>query len=129
MYCRNCGKEINPNADYCVSCGVSKGKGKSYCQSCGQPTSQEADVCVNCGALLGGVKSGKSKIAAGLLGIFVGGLGVHRFYLGYTTLGVIQIIVTILTCGAGSIWGLIEGILILAGTCITTDADGNQLID
>src|SRR5262249_2074384 len=36
----------------------------------------------------------KSKIAAGLLGIFVGGLGVHRFYLGYTSIGLIQIVVT-----------------------------------
>ncbi len=36
----------------------------------------------------------KSKLAAGLLGIFLGGFGVHRFYLGYTTMGVIQIVVS-----------------------------------
>lgn len=69
----------------------------------------------------------KSRLAAGLLGIFLGGLGVHRFYLGYITIGVLQIIVTILTCGLGSIWGLIEGILILANTGITTDAEGRPL--
>jgi TM2 domain-containing membrane protein YozV len=62
-----------------------------------------------------------------LLGIIIGGLGVHRFYLGYTGIGVAQILVTVLTCGAGWVWGLIEGILIIAGTTITTDAEGNPL--
>jgi TM2 domain-containing membrane protein YozV len=71
----------------------------------------------------------KSKIAAGLLGIFLGGMGVHRFYLGYTTIGVIQILVTLITCGVGHFWGFIEGVLIIAGTTITTDADGRPLKD
>ncbi len=69
----------------------------------------------------------KSKIAAGLLGIFLGGWGIHRFYLGYTKMGIIQIIVTLVTCGLGAWWGLIEGILILCGTQITTDANGNPI--
>lgn len=69
----------------------------------------------------------KSRLTAGLLGIFLGGFGVHRFYLGYTTVGVLQILVTIATCGLGSIWGLIEGILILSGSGITTDANGRPL--
>ena len=51
----------------------------------------------------------KSKIVAGLLGIFLGGFGVHRFYLGYTKIGVIQIIVTIVTCGIGSHLGVRRG--------------------
>jgi TM2 domain-containing membrane protein YozV len=72
----------------------------------------------------------KSKIVAGLLGIFVGGLGVHRFYLGFTKIGVIQIIVTILTCGIGSLWGFVEGILYLIGAGnYTTDATGRPLRD
>ena len=69
----------------------------------------------------------KSRLTAGLLGIFLGGFGVHRFYLGYTTIGVLQILVTIATCGLGSIWGLIEGILIISGSTITTDAEGRPL--
>jgi hypothetical protein len=69
----------------------------------------------------------KSRLVAGLLGIFLGGLGVHRFYLGYTGIGVTQIIVTILTCGIGSLWGFIEGIMILANSGITTDAQGRPL--
>jgi TM2 domain-containing membrane protein YozV len=70
----------------------------------------------------------KSKLVAGLLGIFVGGFGVHRFYLGYTSIGVAQILVTIFTCGLGSLWGFIEGILILTGS-INTDAEGRPLAD
>ena len=71
----------------------------------------------------------KSRVAACLLGIFLGGLGIHRFYLGYTGIGVIQIIVTICTCGIGQIWGFVEGILIIAGAAITTDAEGRPLRD
>jgi TM2 domain-containing membrane protein YozV len=69
---------------------------------------------------------GKSKIVAGILGIFLGGLGIHRFYLGYVGIGIIQIIVTIVTAGIGSLWGFIEGILILVGT-INKDAKGVPL--
>lgn len=69
----------------------------------------------------------KSRLTAGLLGIFLGGLGVHRFYLGYTSIGVLQILVTIATCGIGGLWGIIEGILILGGSGIKTDADGRPL--
>ena len=47
----------------------------------------------------------KSKLVAGLLGIFLGGFRIHRFYLGFTTIGVVQIIVTIVTCGIGALWG------------------------
>jgi TM2 domain-containing membrane protein YozV len=72
----------------------------------------------------------KSKLAAGLLGIFLGGLGVHRFYLGYTKIGIIQIVVTIFTCGIGSLWGFVEGILYLVGSNgYTTDATGRPLRD
>ena len=51
------------------------------------------------------------KLVSGLLGILLGGLGVHKFYLGYTKEGIIQIVITIFTCGIGSVLGLIEGIL------------------
>ncbi len=53
------------------------------------------------------------KIAAGVCGILLGGLGVHKFILGYTKEGIIQIIISICTCGIGSILGLIEGIIYL----------------
>lgn len=57
----------------------------------------------------------KSKLIAGILGILLGAWGIHRFYLGNTKMGVIQILVTFFTFGVGAIWGFIEGILILVG--------------
>lgn len=72
----------------------------------------------------------KSKIVAGILGILLGGLGVHRFYLGYVGIGIAQIVVTIVTLGFGSIWGLIEGIMILVGADpFKRDAKGIPLKD
>lgn len=72
----------------------------------------------------------KSKMVAGLLGIFLGGFGVHNFYLGNTNKGIIQIVVTLVTCGLGAIWGTIEGILILVGNeSFSTDAEGRPLTD
>ena len=74
----------------------------------------------------------KSKIAAGLLGIFLGCLGVHNFYLGFTGKAIAQLLISVLSCGAlavvSAIWGLIEGILILVGN-ISTDARGIPLTD
>lgn len=58
--------------------------------------------------------SSKSRVAAGLLGIFLGGLGAHRFYLGFAGIGLIQLLLTV-TTGIGVIWGFIEGILLLVG--------------
>ena len=56
----------------------------------------------------------QKKLVAGILGILFGGLGVHKFYLGYITAGVIQLVITLLTCGSiGSLIGLIEGIMYL----------------
>ena len=74
----------------------------------------------------------KSKLAAGLRGIFLGSLGVHNFYLGYTGKAIAQLLISLLTCGFGAvasgIWGLVEGILILTGS-ISKDAKGIPLKD
>lgn len=127
MHCRNCGSEIQPQATYCMNCGGYPQAGNRFCPNCGGETNPAAVVCVRCGVGLSRPMpptistSGKSRLAAGLLGIFLGGFGIHRFYLGYTTLGVVELLVTIFTCGAG--------ILIIAGSTITTDADGNPLTD
>ncbi len=53
------------------------------------------------------------KVLAGILAIVLGGFGVHKFILGYTQEGIIQIVITIVTCGMASIIGLIEGIIYL----------------
>lgn len=57
------------------------------------------------------------KVIAGVCGILLGSLGVHKFVLGLTTPGIIMLTITVLTCGFGSIVtsiiGLIEGIIYL----------------
>jgi len=73
----------------------------------------------------------KQKLIAGLLGIFLGSIGIHRFYLGYNKIGVYQIIATVLTCGVAGIWGFIEGILYLVGGTANgykTDVNGVPLV-
>ncbi len=55
----------------------------------------------------------EKKIVAGIFGILLGGLAIHKFYLGYTKEGIIQIVITVCTCGFGSMIGLIEGIIYL----------------
>lgn len=61
----------------------------------------------------------KSKVAGGLLGIFLGAFGAHRFYLGYSGIGVTMLLLTLLSLGFLApfimLWGLIEGIVILCG--------------
>ena len=130
MYCKNCGNTMDDNAVICVKCGCAKGTGTSYCHNCGQPTLPGAAVCTNCGVSLAAPAANgnqKSKMAAGLLGIFLGGWGVHNFYLGYTGKATAQIVLTF-CFGIGAIWGLIEGIMILCGK-ISTDAKGVPLKD
>ncbi len=130
MYCRNCGNQIDDKAAVCVKCGVKVGVGTDFCPNCGQPTAVNADVCTSCGVALKNVVAGaeqKSKLAAGLLGVFLGGLGIHNFYLGYTGKAIAQIILSF-CFGIGYIWGLVEGILILTGK-IDKDANGVPLTD
>lgn len=84
-------------------------------------------------------QSSKSKLAAGLLGIFLGGLGVHNFYLGNTGKAVAQLLLTLvgwILLGLGpiaaAIWGLVEGIIILCskpGSPWHKDANGYELSD
>ena len=60
---------------------------------------------------------GDKKIIAGVLGILLGALGVHKFILGYTTEGVIMLLVSVLSCGilavVPSVIGIVEGIMYL----------------
>ena len=112
-------------AKFCPKCGTEIKEGENFCSNCGNAENSTEQV----NTTVTNVKpAGKSKMAAGFLGIFLGGWGIHNFYLGYTNKGIAQIFVTLFTCGFGAIWGLIEGIMILTGS-INTDAEGNPLVD
>jgi TM2 domain-containing membrane protein YozV len=63
----------------------------------------------------------KQFLTALLLSVFLGGLGIDRFYLGYTVLGIVKL----LTAGGCGIWWLIDVILI--ATKKLKDANGNDL--
>lgn len=112
-YCINCGKKLNDKNDkFCARCGYSFELKVT-------PTK---------------VPATKSKVAAGLLALFLGGFGVHNFYLGYYGKAVAQLLITLivspLTCFVLSwispLWSLIEGIMLFCGS-INVDADGNPL--
>lgn len=73
-----------------------------------------------------GIYSWRNRWVAGVLGILLGALGVHRFYLGFVGIGIVQVIVGLCTAGIVSgIWGFIEGILCFCGAM--RDVDGRPL--
>lgn len=143
FFCKNCGEPyVTDEAVMCVKCGIAKGQGTNYCHNCGKPVAPAAEVCLNCGVSnkkVAGAGS-KSKLVAGLLGIFLGCFGVHNFYLGYTGKAVTQLVLTlvgyVLCCIVVGvflvlgiwIWSLVEAIMIFCGK-IDVDAKGFALTD
>lgn len=99
MYiCRHCGLEYKTDeAVMCPRCQAPKGKGDNFCPFCGVQVTPGQKICANCGVEMDtyGINGVKSKVAAGLLGIFLGGYGVHNFYLGYYKKAAIQLGVVI----------------------------------
>lgn len=120
MFCHNCGNEVENGAKFCGVCGTAV-------------KTEAAEVKATPVNPAPG-KSTKSYLAAGLLGIFLGTLGIHNFYLGFTGKAIAQLLISVLSCGGLAfvswIWGLIEGILYLCKSSgFTTDAEGKELID
>jgi TM2 domain-containing membrane protein YozV/predicted RNA-binding Zn-ribbon protein involved in translation (DUF1610 family) len=92
---------------------------EKYCSSCGKLIKKEAEICPKCGVRQKNQSSHiehteKSKVVAGILGIFLGGIGVHKFYLGNTGLGLLYLIFCWTFIPA--IIGFIEGIIYLTMT-------------
>lgn len=56
--------------------------GMVFCRGCGKEIHETAAACPHCGAKQGSGGKGKNKVVAGVLALFLGGLGIHRFYLG-----------------------------------------------
>ena len=102
-----------------------------FCSDSGKEINSGVTICTNCGAAvkasaanIGGEQ--KSKLVAVLLAFFLGGIGIHDFYLGYTKYGIIKIVLTVCTGFGGSIWALIDFIRLLTGS-LNTDANGVEL--
>lgn len=129
MYCKTCGKEMNENQVVCLSCGCEKGTGRSFCANCGAELNANAAVCMTCGvsadfgsenksSMLNGKKdwcpADKDKTVAILLAFFLGGLGIHNFYLGETKKGVFKILMNLVLLGG--IFALIDFIKMIIGS-------------
>ncbi|MDX6499011.1 MAG: hypothetical protein QOG23_2271 [Blastocatellia bacterium] len=109
-----------------------------FCTRCGTQNHNTAQVCYTCQARLPSINTlqpsyepiqpppsyrpalmnwramgADKKVPAAICALLLGALGVHKFILGYTTEGIIQLIIGIFTCGIGGIIGFIEGIIYL----------------
>ncbi len=105
-------------AIYCPRCNAQNADTAQACYACQSPLVPAAGGYQPMQGYEGGppaqtLPGADKKVVAGICAIAVGGFGVHKFILGYTTEGIIQIVLTVFTCGMGSIVGLVEGIIYL----------------
>ena len=108
MKCPSCGKEISNDSKFCEFCGF------QIVSPVTSTTSQNAFDNSE------GISS-KSRLVAFLLCLFLGGIGIHRFYVGKTGSAIAQI----LTLGGLGIWTLVDFIMILCGKF--TDSEGKLI--
>lgn len=135
MNCKHCGQIIEETVSFCPHCGkpVKEEPAAEPTHTYESIPTPEVTPVPTAPAV-----QQKSRMAAGLMGIlfglFLGGLGIHNFYLGYTKKAVIQLVICLvgfcLVIGplVSGIWCLVEGIMILAGN-INEDANGVPLKD
>jgi TM2 domain-containing membrane protein YozV len=92
------------------------GPDEQYCSSCGEIIKKEAEICPHCGVRQKPAvpSSSKDRTTAGILAILLGGIGVHKFYLGETGMGVLYLCFSWTLIPA--IVGFIEGLLYLTKT-------------
>lgn len=150
MTCSNCGSELSASSGFCIKCGARVPDAPGGAAPPQQPYVQQQPYDPNQPAPYGYGQPPqpyqdptlKSKMIAGVLGILLGAFGVHRLYLEYKNIGIIQCAIGVIsmiaipfTCGLSafvlmgmSIWGLVEGIMILIGN-INVDGVGRPLRD
>ncbi len=115
IVCKKCGTNLQPGSKFCINCGEavayehyegnnaegSQVKTK-FCSHCGKSILADAYVCPNCGnstnyKTYGRVQMAtdeKNNVVAGLLAIFLGTLGIHKFYLGNIAMGIFYLLIT-----------------------------------
>ncbi|MDD6153101.1 MAG: NINE protein [Elusimicrobia bacterium] len=97
VFCTYCGASILPEAVVCMKCGCPAVGGKKYCRFCGESVRPEQAVCLKCGHEIRSALSNspavsrekRSRVAAVLLALLLGGVGAHKFYLGRPVAGVL----------------------------------------
>lgn len=124
MYCKTCGTQLNENQVVCLGCGCAKGTGNKFCANCGKELNENSFACLNCGvaADFGAQKqklnawcpADKDKTVAMLLAFFLGGIGIHNFYLGETKKGILRLCTFWFLIG--SVLALIDFIRMLIGS-------------
>jgi TM2 domain-containing membrane protein YozV len=105
-----------------VTNGIARGENEKFCRNCGAVISAQAEICPRCGvrqmappgAFGSTTSSGRNRVAAGLFALLLGGLGIHKFYLGRVGQGILYI----LFCWTfiPAVIGFIEGIIYLTMT-------------
>lgn len=90
--------------------------GQKFCTTCGKQIHEKAEICPHCGVRQPGMASasGRNKMTAALLAIFLGGLGIHKFYLGQNGLGILYIVFCWTFIPV--IVGFVEGVIYLTMT-------------
>ncbi|MDD3587186.1 MAG: TM2 domain-containing protein [Thermoguttaceae bacterium] len=136
-YCTNCGRPVAEQAYACMSCGASPVGHRNFCRTCGAPLNQEQIICIKCGSAVGTPPgqaaymnsqqrpnnmnyspnmnyTPKSRVTAACLAIFLGHIGIHKFYMGSWGWGIVYVALVLCTFFIGwfatSIVGLAEGI-------------------
>lgn len=104
-YCSSCGDIIDEDAEICPECGV---RVKEKSESSNVNINMENNQVQNQGGEDQITTSNKSKGLAGLLGIFLGTLGAHKFYLGQAGRGFIFLLLS--ATGISTIVGFIQGV-------------------
>ncbi|MGL6225674.1 MAG: protein kinase domain-containing protein [Thermoguttaceae bacterium] len=136
-FCTNCGSAVPEGSYACPSCGFAARSKRNFCYNCGCATNPEQVICTKCGVSLqqpffGGIPglsgmpgSGPyNRVAAGLLALLLGWIGVHKFYLGSWGWGLVYL----LFFWSGITWivGIIEGVLFLTMSDQAFDQRYNQ---
>lgn len=151
MFCRYCGASMPDNYKFCADCGTpilsvqpNSSPATDEVKSGSAPINEHASSVNTSNSPYSKWANaqpehkhkpiGKRKKTAGLLGIFLGFFGVHRFYLGYTEIAFFQILLGVLgfvtfgiTALGAWIWAIVDAIRIFKGK-INKDADDNLLI-
>ena len=107
-----------------------KGPDEKFCSECAQPIHAKAEICPKCGvrqhappfgSSLGAIApNGRSRLAAALFALLLGGIGIHKFYLGRPGWGIIYLL--FFWTFIPALVGFIEGILLL----VMSEAEFNQ---